>query len=141
MCCRIKWNKIKMNTDVYVVDGEGLNIATLRCNIWSLAGRKDIFSLKNKGIKQFAAHSKSKKVEICWSAEKWHPWIQKYMRVFKNVSNRFFKKLLIVFNFFLVYLVSYTFYCTILKVFAEQFEILHYWIQNKLFNQKCYKNP
>ena len=55
MYYRIKWNK--MNTDIYVVDGEGLNIATLRCNIWSLAGRKeDTLSLKNKEIKQSAAH-------------------------------------------------------------------------------------
>ena len=51
-----------MITDIYVVDGEGLNIVTLQCNIWSLAGRKEgIFSLKNKEIKQFAAQSKSKK--------------------------------------------------------------------------------
>ena len=40
---------------------------------WLLARRKeDIFSLKNKEFKQFAAQSK--KVEIRRSAEKWHPW-------------------------------------------------------------------
>ena len=33
MYCRTKLNKIKINNNIYVEDGEGLNIATLRCNI------------------------------------------------------------------------------------------------------------
>ena len=84
-----------MDADIYVVDGEKLNIATVRYNIWSLISTLDIkvhikinvhyyknkimqikeqiISFKNKEIKQSAAYSKSKKTEICWSAEKWHP--------------------------------------------------------------------
>ena len=69
---------------------------------WSVGRKEDIFFTQKQGIKQSATHIKSKKVEICKSAEKWHPWFLIKILIFSLVidHDQFLSKISKSFFFF-----------------------------------------
>ena len=74
-----------MNADIYAVHGEGLNIAKLRCNIWSLIinWEKNIFFTQKTGkLNNMQLATKAKKRKSADRRKSGIPGLQTFIFLF-----------------------------------------------------------